>query len=124
MNRLIFSTLILILAFAAGSGRAQDSPAPSGADVQTLRQEVQSLTETVKALQKQVEDQRAALEKANITGPVLPANPPAPGSDTAQGAPTPSRLATPAPLIPTEDSGVVANAPATTNKPASAGPGV
>ena len=51
------------------------SPATAG-DVEALRQQVQSLTETVKALQQQVKDRQAALEKANLTGESgLPENP-------------------------------------------------
>src|SRR5438876_11412619 len=47
--------------------------AATPADVEALRQQVQSLTETVKALQHQVKDQQAVLEKANLTGtPSLP----------------------------------------------------
>src|SRR5213594_1336278 len=55
---------------------ANSSPAPTvsnttpaaAADVEELRQQVHSLTETVKALQQQVKDQQAAFEKANLTG--------------------------------------------------------
>src|SRR5262249_16617334 len=53
------------------------SPCPAtAADVAVLRQQVQSLTDTVKALQQQVKDQQAALEKANLAGESgLPPNP-------------------------------------------------
>src|SRR5436189_1417935 len=93
---------------------ARSSPAPTvsnatpatAADVETLRQQVQSLTDTVKALQQQVKDQQAALEKANITGESgLPQNPepsPIAGAENfpAPGASAPARF-------PTEDTSVV-----------------
>jgi len=110
------------LAVALGQTPAPtSSPQPSSAsvasDVEILREQVHALTETVKSLQQQVKDQQAALEKANITGsPALPENTPSPASTTASAA-TESKSATPPPLIPTQDSSVVAS-----NKPAAAGP--
>ena len=72
-----------------------------------LREQVKALSDTVKALQKQVQDQKTVLEKANIiAGPELPQNP-APSPAPASAATS----ATPAPLIPTEDTSVVASAP-------------
>ncbi len=83
------------------------APAAVG-DVEALRQQVQSLTETVKALQQQVQDQQAALEKANLTGaPALPKNPPPAATAGASPAATPSAPA----LFPTEDTSVVASSP-------------
>jgi hypothetical protein len=78
-------------------------------DVEALRQQVQALTETVKTLQQQVKDQQAALEKANITGSSnLPQNPEAtPAAAAASAKAQPSAP----PLIPTEDSSVVASGP-------------
>jgi len=95
------------------------APAAAG-DVEALRQQVQSLTETVKALQQQVKDQQAALEKANLTGaPSLPKNPEPAATAGASPAATPSAP----PLFPTEDTSVVASAP--TRAPAGqAGPNV
>src|SRR5438067_2346546 len=104
------------------------SPAPTvsnstpatAADVEGLRQQVQSLTETVKTLQQQVRDQQAALEKANLTGESgLPQNPePSPiaaaGNSPVPAASAPSRF-------PTEDASVVTSA---TTPAASPGPGV
>jgi len=96
------------------------SPAPTvsnstpatAADVEGLRQQVQSLTETVKTLQQQVRDQQAALEKANLTGESgLPQNPePSPiaaaGNSPVPAASAPSRF-------PTEDASVVTSASVT-----------
>src|SRR6266542_1843655 len=98
---------------------SSSSPAPTAskatpataADVEALRQQVQSLTETEKSLQQQVKEQPAALEKAHLPGesgltqnpepsPIAAAeNPPAPGGSA------PSRF-------PTEDTSVVASATA------------
>src|SRR5215472_7197936 len=97
------------------------SPATAG-DVEALRQQVQSLTETVKALQQQVKDQQAALEKANLTGESgLPENPEPSPIAGAEQSPTPSGSA--APRFPTEDTSVVSStsAPAVSPAPA-AGP--
>ncbi len=114
--------LVLIATGLTAVAFAQDeppksSPAATAGDVDALRQQVQALTETVKALQRQVKDQQTALDKANIT-----ATPPLPqGGGTASVAspaeekgrevapPSSSSPATPPPLIPTEDSSVVAS---------------
>ena len=123
MKKIILLILAMSpLAVALGQTPAPtSSPQPSSAsvasDVEILREQVHALTETVKSLQQQVKDQQAALEKANITGsPALPENTPSPASTTASAA-TESKSATPPPLIPTQDSSVVAS-----NKPAAAGP--
>ena len=84
------------------------SPATAG-DVEALRQQVQSLTETVKALQQQVKDQQAALQKANLTGESgLPLNPEPSPLAGAESSPSPAASA--APKFPTEDSSVVSSA--------------
>src|SRR5437762_4345414 len=118
MNKFVcLALLIWPAAIACAQGLAPEStpapaalPSPTAAarDVEALRQQVQSLTETVKALQQQVQDQQAALEKANLTGaPALPKNPPPAATAGASPAATPS-----APLLfPTEDTSVVASAP-------------
>ncbi|HEY2143397.1 MAG TPA: hypothetical protein VGH06_03500, partial [Candidatus Udaeobacter sp.] len=115
--------LIVLLVFPVAVVLAQkatpgpsSSPAPTVsnttpatvADVETLRQQVQSLTDTVKALQQQVKDQQAALEKANLTGESgLPENPePSP----IAGAESPAPSASAAPRFPTEDTSVVSSA--------------
>src|SRR5207249_9480778 len=108
MNKFVcLALLIWPAAIACAQGLAPEStpapaalPSPTAAarDVEALRQQVQSLTETVKALQQQVQDQQAALEKANLTG--------APAAGASPAA-TPSAPA----LFPTEDTSVVASAP-------------
>ena len=95
------------------------SPATAG-DVEALRQQVQSLTETVKALQQQVKDQQAALQKANLTGESgLPENPEPSPIAGAENSPVPT--ASGPPRFPTEDTSVVSSAPGATPSP---GPGV
>src|SRR5437899_12242046 len=73
--------LVMLAVFPLTVAAAQEaapvsssSPAPTvanatpatAADVDALRQQVQSLTETVKTLQQQVQDEQAALENANL----------------------------------------------------------
>src|SRR5215475_6372443 len=92
------------------------SPATAG-DVDALRQQVQSLTETVKALQQQVKDQQAALQKANLTGESgLPENPEPSPIAGAEQSPTPSGTAPP--RFPTEDTSVVSSTTAPVASPA------
>src|SRR6059058_289462 len=109
---------------------ASSSPAPTvsnatpatAADMEALRQQVQSLTETVKALQQQVKDQQAALEKANLTGESgLPQNPEPSPIAGAEESPAPAGNAPP--RFPTEDTSVVASAtaPAVSGTPAPGG---
>src|SRR5437868_3170211 len=110
--------LIVALAFCAVGARAARSAepavdaAPAGtssataADVEALRQQVQSLTTMVQALQQQVRDQQAALEKNNSTAPSLPQNPEAQSAETSSSpAPTTSSP----PLFPTADIAFVAS---------------
>src|SRR6266576_1787959 len=126
--------LLALAIFSVGIASAQDmkpgvssSPAPTAsnatadtaADVDVLRQQVQSLTETVKALQQQVKDQQAALEKANLTGESgLPQNPEPSPIAGAEGSPAPGASAPP--RFPTEDTSVVSSttAPAASGTPA------
>ena len=105
------------LAFSAepaveNSQAGTTSPA-TAAEVEALRQQIQSLTATVQALQQQVKDQQAAIDKNNSPSPSLPENPEslaAGPSDSPGGSPAPETTGPP-PLFPTTDSGVVASAP-------------
>src|SRR6266704_5714348 len=107
---------------------ASSSPAPTAsnttpataADVEALRQQVTSLTDTVKALQQQVKDQQAALQKANLTGESgLPQNPEPPPIAGTEESPAPGGSAPP--QFPTEDTSVVSS---TTAPAASSVPGI
>ena len=113
--------IVIVSAQQATPPAASASPAPrvsnatsaTAADVDALRQQVQSLTETVKTLQQQVKDQQAALEKANLTGESgLPPNPEPSPIAGAENSPVPG--ATAPPRFPTEDTSVVASATAPT----------
>jgi TolA-binding protein len=106
---------------------SSSSPAPTvsnatpatAADVDALRQQVQSLTDTVKALQQQVKDQQTALEKANLTDESgLPENPEP--SPIAAAENPPASASAPA-RFPTEDTSVVSSGAALASSPA---PGV
>ncbi len=79
------------------------------ADMETLRQQVQSLTETVKALQQQVKDQQAVIDKLNPTSVALPEKP-EPSPIVAGASPSPEPSAPP--LFPTEDESVIASSEA------------
>src|SRR6266513_3081715 len=82
------------------------------ADMEALREQVQSLTETVKVLQQQVKDQQAALEKANLTGESgLPQNPEPSPIAGAENSPAPAGSAPS--RFPTADTSVVTSAPET-----------
>src|SRR6266581_3032696 len=131
MKKIILITLSVVPLAAVSAQEATpvstSSPAPrvsnatpaTAADVETLRQQVQSLTETVKALQQQVKDQQAALQKANLTGESgLPQNPEPSPIAAAENSPAPGASAPP--RFPTEDTSVVISATA----PAASGPGV
>ncbi len=84
----------------------------TAAEVEALRQQVQSLTATVQALQQQVKDQQAAVEKNN-SNPTAPALPEEADSETqtADASSSPASAASPPPLFPTTDNSVVAAAP-------------
>src|SRR6476646_1418438 len=129
MTRII---LFVLMAFTVAVGFAQTTtPDPSSspastkspataADVEALRQQVQSLTDTVQALQQQVKDQQAALEKANLTGESgLPQNPEPSPIAAAENPPVPGASAPP--RFPTEDTSVVSSTTAPASSP---GPGV
>src|SRR5438552_11804623 len=117
MNKFI---LIGVATAALATARAQDAastPVPS--DVESLRQQVQALTETVKELQQQMKDQQAAIGKTNGTAPASSPNPE--GSPVA-AATSPSPAASAATHFATEDASVVSS---TSNAPAGLpGPGV
>src|SRR5260370_30397407 len=120
MKKIILVTLAIfplatVFAQIAPSA-SSSSPAPTvsnatpatAADVDALRQQVQSLTETVNTLQQQVKDQQAALEKANLTGESgLPQNPEPSPIAAAQNSPAPGASAPP--RFPTEDTSVVSS---------------
>src|SRR6266498_2909141 len=130
---ILFALAVLPLAAVSAqeaAPAASSSPAPTvsnatpatAADVEVLRQQVQSLTETVKALQQQVKDQQAALEKANLTGESgLPQNPEPSPIAAAEGPAAPAESVPP--RFPTEDTSVVASAtaPAVSGTPAPGG---
>src|SRR5437762_8736109 len=118
MNRIILVVLAVLPVTAVSAQEAapvaSSSPAPTAsnatpataADVDALRQQVQSLTETVKALQQQVKDQQAALEKADLTGESgLPSNPEPSALTGTENSPAPA--ASSAPRFPTEDTSIV-----------------
>src|SRR6184192_65136 len=134
MKKMILFALAVLPVAAVSAQEAAPAasslPAPTvsnatpatAADVEALRQQVQSLTDTVKALQQQVEDQHAALEKANLTGESgLPQNPEPSPIAGAEGSPAPGASAPP--RFPTEDTSVVASAtaPAVSGTPAPGG---
>src|SRR5947199_7862367 len=118
MKKIILVTLAVFPLIVASAEEAtpgsSSSPAPTAsnstpataADMDALRQQVQSLTETVKTLQQQVKDQQAALEKANLTGKSgLPQNPEPSPIAGAENSPSPTASATT--RFPTEDTSVV-----------------
>src|SRR6266566_3573863 len=134
MKKFILVTLAIfpvVVVFAQEAAPVlTSSPAPTvsnatpatAADVEALRQQVQSLTETVKTLQQQVQDQKAALEKANLTGESgLPQNPEPSPIAAAENSPVPGASAPP--RFPTEDTSVVTStaAPAVSGTPAPGG---
>src|SRR5436305_8773845 len=87
---------------------AQDAAsAPSASsDVESLRQQVQALTETVKELQQQVNGQQAATEKSNGSGPSSSPNP----EESPVAATSPSPAASPrSSHFATEDASVVSS---------------
>jgi len=129
MNKIV---LLVLAVFSVTAVFAQEttsslnsSPVPTvsnttpatAADVEVLRQQVQSLTETVKTLQQQVKDQQAALEKANLTGESgLPQNPEPSPITGAENSPAPAG-STP-PRFATEDTSVVQSTTALAASPA------
>src|SRR5437762_8500398 len=132
MKRIILVTLAILPVAAVSAQEATpvltSSPAPTvssatparAADVEALREQVQSHTETVKTLQQQVKDQQAALEKANLTGESgLPQNPEPSPIAAAENSPAPGAP----PRFPTEDTSVVSSttAPPVSGSPAPGG---
>src|SRR5438270_8270802 len=108
------TAIVALFIFVAANVTAQSAapeaaPGATSSEVQELRQEVRSLTETVKALQQQVKDQQAILEKANITGSQLPQNAEPPAS-SSPGSSAPA-------LFPTNDASVVGSSATTGNAP-------
>ena len=131
MTKFILVTLAIFRVAAVSAQEATpvstSSPAPTvsnatpatAIDVETLRQQVQLLTETVKTLQQQVKDQQAVLEKANLAGGSgLPQNPEPSPIAAAENSPAPGASASP--RFPTEDTSVVSSttAPAVSGTPA------
>ena len=92
------------VAVGLGQGNAPAASPATAADMETLRQQVQALTETVKALQQQVKDQQTALDRVNGAA--------ASEKESASAEPTSSPEPSAAPQFPTEDSSVVESAPA------------
>src|SRR5437867_8141161 len=134
MKKFILVMLAIFPAVAAFTQEATpvstSSPAPTvsnstpatAADMDALRQQVQSLTETVKALQQQVKNQQAALEKANLTGESgLPQNPEP--SPIAGAGNSPALTASAPPRFPTEDTSVVSSTAAAAPSPGPGGTG-
>jgi hypothetical protein len=116
MRKFVFGALACC-ALATGAVRSAEPPADSApvgttpassADVEALRQQVQSLTAMVQALQQQVKDQQAATEKNNSTAPSLPQSPEAQSTEVST---PPAPATSPPALFPTTDSAVVASAP-------------
>src|SRR6195256_52412 len=97
----------------APSPEVSSSPAPSNsipatsADVEALPQEGQSLTQTLKGLQQQVKDQQTVIDKAHLAAETPPENPEPTTAKASSSAPDVN-----AAPFPTEDSSVVASAPA------------
>ncbi|MEY2518530.1 MAG: hypothetical protein QOF24_289 [Verrucomicrobiota bacterium] len=108
MRKLIFVALACCAMAARAAEPGAEVPPASAADVEALRQQVQSLTELVKTLQQQVKDQQAAKEKNESAAPSLPQNPEPQTADTSS-SPAPSASAPP--LFPTTDNAVVTSAP-------------
>ena len=105
LTALAMFPLGLVCAQEQATGPAIPAPASAPAsELETLRQQVQSLNEAVKTLQQQVKDQQALIQKANLGGAAaLPEQ-----GETPVGSPPP--VATAPPLFPTEDTSVVASA--------------
>ena len=121
MNRLMLVILVISPLAVVSAQEAASTPSPSvAADVEGLRQQVQALTETVKALQQQLKDQQSKIEQLNQQSGEVSANPEP--SPIAGAAPSPSPAGSPAASKParfaTEDASVVA----TTTTQAAANP--
>ncbi|MEY2494874.1 MAG: hypothetical protein QOJ45_1366 [Verrucomicrobiota bacterium] len=113
MRKFVFAALACWVMAARAAEPAAEVP-PSGAtpasaaEVQALRQQVQSLTELVQTLQQQMIDQHTPKEKNDSAAPALPQNP---ESQTAETSSSPAPSTSAPPLFPTTDSAVVSSAP-------------
>jgi len=113
--------IVLAAIFLAATVSGQElAPSPNStpsalSDVEDLRQQVQALTETVKALQQQVKDQQVAIEKANGNAGSPPQNPEPSPIAAAANSPT-SAPSAPA-RFQTEDTSVVASTAAPAASP-------
>ena len=106
MNKFVFALLAIMPFRVAFAQDAATTPA-SSSDVESLRQQVQSLTDSVKSLQQQVKDQQSTIDRLNQ--PAAPAKPePSPIAEAATPSPSPVKTATA--QFPTEDASVVASA--------------
>src|SRR6266571_1969905 len=114
MNKFILVGVTSVALTTAHAQNAASTPAASP-DLENLRQQVQALTETVKALQQQVKDQQAAIEKANGNAGSPPQNPEPSPIAAAANSPTPAPSA-PA-RFQTEDTSVVASTAAPAASP-------
>ncbi|MGI9088523.1 MAG: hypothetical protein ACR2HH_12420 [Chthoniobacterales bacterium] len=99
--------------FALGQeATATPAAAVSPADIEGLRQQVQTLTEMVMTLQQQVKDQQTAMSQTTTVPAPLPQNPEPPPLPGASASAAPAASAPP--LFPTNDTSVVASASAPT----------
>jgi len=123
MRNFLLAVITIFSATIVSAQQVAPSPnttPPASPDVENLRQQVQALTETVKALQQQMRDQQTAIEKANGTAPSSSPNPEA-SSVAAAASPSPAASAPPT-RFATEDASVVSS---TSNAPtAPSGPSV
>lgn len=101
--------MLLNTAAFAQEAATNNTPPASSAEVEQLRQQVQSLTELVKQLQQQVQNQSPAPQQPVSGGTA--SVPSGPSQPALPENPEPASVAASAPpLIPTEDASVVANA--------------
>src|SRR5258707_11247708 len=103
--------LVVITVFSATIVSAQQlAPSPnstsaSSPDVESLRQQVQALTETVKTLQRQVKDQQTTIDRVNQQNASATEN--VESSVAAAASPSPSPAASAPPTrFATEDASV------------------
>ncbi|HJT46176.1 MAG TPA: hypothetical protein VJ721_07890 [Chthoniobacterales bacterium] len=125
--------LILIGLIGAGLEATQAQDAPTGprsqSDMEALRQQVQALTDTVKALQQQVKDQQTTINRFNqksaapdeATPPVAPSLNEEPNQAGPSNSPSPSPSSSPKTRFPTEDTSVVSSTEPATSTPQSPG---
>lgn len=111
----LFCSQSALYAQVATAPAAAPQSAATPADVESLRQQVSTLTELVKTLQQQVKDQQAAIEKLNPAAAPLPTNP----EPTATAGAASTTPAGSAPLLfPTTDESVVASSGTSPQPPA------